>query len=434
MPGRSTVEDTADRRVVDLRNGLTAAADQELGTVFAGCERAANEGIKGIDPVDQVRLQQEVQRAVHGRGRRSAAGLVQPVQYVICLHRLVALPDDLEDLPSYPGQPKPSLAAEAVRVRQCLGDAGLVVVIPVSEYRISCRIHGFGALPRYRYYITPMISSRCLLSLLVLIPAGLAASLGPIDLSLDGDFRQGGLVVARTEPGTVVDVRGEPVRVSPKGVFLIGIGRDEEGPVAISLAAEDGRNRQESFEVSAREYQVQRIDGLPAEKVTPPKDVLRRIRQEAAATREARSRDDPRTDFLGGFIWPLEGRITGVYGSQRILNGEPRTPHFGVDVAAPVGTAVVAPADAIVTLVHPDMYYSGGTLIMDHGHGLSSTFIHLSRILVEEGQRVRQGQVVAEVGATGRVTGPHLDWRMNLFDIRLDPAPIAGPMGDHVGR
>ncbi|UCC13842.1 MAG: M23 family metallopeptidase [Gammaproteobacteria bacterium] len=266
--------------------------------------------------------------------------------------------------------------------------------------------------------------------LLVASVAAAVVAAGPagIELSTQGSFRQGGLVVARTEPGTRVDVRGAPVRVSSQGVFLIGVGRDETGPVAIDLQTEDGRERHERFEVEARQYRIQRIDGLPAEKVTPPSDVLERIRKEAAAARKARTRDDPRTDFLDGFVWPVEGRITGVYGSQRILNGEPRRPHFGVDVAGPVGMPVVAPADALVTLVNPDMYYSGGTLIMDHGHGLSSTFIHLSRILVQEGQSVTQGQVVAEIGATGRATGPHLDWRMNLFDIRLDPAPIAGPM------
>jgi murein DD-endopeptidase MepM/ murein hydrolase activator NlpD len=131
---------------------------------------------------------------------------------------------------------------------------------------------------------------------------------------------------------------------------------------------------------------------------------------------------------MGGFIWPLEGRISGVYGSQRILNGTPRRPHFGVDIAASVGTRAMAPADGVVTLAHPDMFYSGGTLIIDHGHGLSSTFMHLHRILVNKGQRVRGGEPVAEVGATGRVTGPHLDWRMNLFTKRLDPQLLVEPM------
>jgi len=274
-----------------------------------------------------------------------------------------------------------------------------------------------------------MSPSRWLILLLSFPVLGAAGSDG-VSLSMEGAVRQGGLIIARTEPGTRVEVRGAPVRVSSQGVFLVGIGRDETDPVAIKLLTGDGRQRQERFEVETRDYRIQRIEGLPAEKVTPPAEVLERIRSEAAAAREARAHDDPRTDFLDGFVWPLEGPVTGVYGSQRILNGEPRRPHFGVDVAAPSGTPVVAPADALVTLANTDMYLSGGTLIMDHGHGLSSTFIHLSRILVDEGQRVSKGQVVAEVGATGRATGPHLDWRMNLFDIRLDPAPIAGPMRD----
>jgi murein DD-endopeptidase MepM/ murein hydrolase activator NlpD len=155
---------------------------------------------------------------------------------------------------------------------------------------------------------------------------------------------------------------------------------------------------------------------------------LARIHRESASIKEARAKDDARTDFLKGFIWPAKGRITGVYGSQRILNGEPRRPHYGLDIAAPVGTLVVAPASGIVTLTTPNMFYSGGTLILDHGHGLSSTFIHLHRILVKEGQYVRQGDVIAEIGATGRVTGAHLDWRINLFKRRLDPQLILKAM------
>jgi len=269
--------------------------------------------------------------------------------------------------------------------------------------------------------------------LLLLACPALAAGLADMPaVSFAGDFVQGGLIVARTEPGASVTVNNQSVRVSPDGWFLIGIGRDETGPVTIEVAAGEGRHLSDSIPVRTREYPVQRIDGLPESKVTPPPEVLERIHREAALASKARSIDDARTDFLGGFIWPLEGQVTGVYGSQRVLNGEPRRPHFGVDVAAPVGTPVVAPADAVVTLVCPDMYYSGGTLIMDHGHGLSSTFIHLSRILVTEGQRVRQGQVVAEVGATGRATGPHLDWRMNLFQTRLDPQLVAPAIAPEV--
>jgi murein DD-endopeptidase MepM/ murein hydrolase activator NlpD len=153
-----------------------------------------------------------------------------------------------------------------------------------------------------------------------------------------------------------------------------------------------------------------------------------RIRQDIALAKKARARNDPREDFLAGFQWPVKGRISGVYGSQRVLNGKPRRPHFGVDVAAPVGAIVRAPADGVVTLAHGDMFFSGGTLIVDHGHGLSSSFLHLSAILVKEGDRIGQGEPIAKVGATGRVSGPHLDWRMNLLGNRLDPQLLVGPM------
>lgn len=254
-----------------------------------------------------------------------------------------------------------------------------------------------------------MKHSSLVIVLLLMLPLRSVAT-GEISLELPETVPQGGLIVARTEPGAAVEIDGRPIRVSTDGFFLVGAGRDAEGPIAISVTTRDERRHSRTVEVVARQYRIQRIDGLPADKVSPPPQVLERIRREAALARAARERDDARADFLEGFVWPLKGRITGVYGSQRVLNGEPRRPHFGVDVAAPVGTPVEAPADAVVSLVHEDMYYSGGTLIMDHGHGLSSTFIHLSRILVTEGERVSKGQVVAEVGATGRVTGPHLDW------------------------
>ena len=247
-------------------------------------------------------------------------------------------------------------------------------------------------------------------------------------LSLEGPMTQGGLLQGRTLPKTKIVFNGKPVRVSDEGVFIIGFGRDAPDTVQLEALFPDGSREQRSLSVERRHYDIQRIDGLPPRKVSPSEQDLIRIRAEAELTRSARQRDDPRTDFLGGFRWPVEGRISGVYGSQRILNGEARRPHFGIDIAAPVGTAVQAPADGVVTLSHPDMFFSGGTLIIDHGHGLSSSFLHLERILVERGERVSQGQKVAEVGATGRVTGPHLDWRINWFTERLDPALLVGPM------
>ena len=258
-------------------------------------------------------------------------------------------------------------------------------------------------------------------------PAATDGSAKP-GIQFDGPRIQGGLVRGRVAPGSKVEFEGEPVRVSGEGWFLIGFGRDAPAKAVLSVVFPDGKRERYGLAVKPRKYRIQRIDGLPPSKVTPSKEDLVRIRKEVALVKRARTVDDPRTDFLGGFQWPVKGRISGVYGSQRILNGEPRRPHYGIDIAAPKGTRVVAPAAGVVTLVHRDMYFSGGTMIVDHGHGLSSAFLHLSRILVKEGQRVKQGQPIAEVGSTGRSTGPHLDWRINLFGRRLDAALLVGPM------
>jgi murein DD-endopeptidase MepM/ murein hydrolase activator NlpD len=266
-----------------------------------------------------------------------------------------------------------------------------------------------------------MRTAFCLI--LFLLPALAGAS-----VQLQGELRQGGLIFGKTEPGAIVLQDGEKVPVSPEGDFLVGFKRDAAAESVLVIRLPDGSEERRKLKIARREYNIQRIDGLPSRKVTPREEDLRRIRADRAAVRKARARIDQRLDFLHGFEWPVTGRISGVYGSQRVLNGKPKWPHYGVDIAGPVGTPVRAPADGIVTLAHPDMFYSGATLIMDHGHGLSSTFLHLSRILVEEGQVVKKGQIVAEMGASGRVTGPHLDWRMNLRGKRLDPQLVVGPM------
>ena len=247
-------------------------------------------------------------------------------------------------------------------------------------------------------------------------------------LRLDGRFIQGGLVIGHAPAGARVYFEDAEIRVSNEGVFIIGFDRDAPATVRLKAALPDGIVTEQVLSIEKRSYDIQRIEGLPKRKVTPKPEDLERIRRESALVKAARARDDPRTDFLDGFAWPAVGRISGVYGSQRILNGEPRRPHYGVDVAGPVGTQVTAPAAGLVTLAHPDMFFSGGTLILDHGHGLSSSFLHLSAILVDEGQRVRRGEVIARIGATGRVTGAHLDWRMNWFGRRIDPQLLAGAM------
>ena len=267
------------------------------------------------------------------------------------------------------------------------------------------------------------------LMLFALLPFGSAPVAAETGVHLDGPRIQGGLLRGRVPPGSTVEYEGDAVRISQDGWFLVGFGRDAPPEAELVVVHPDGRRERQVLEVKRREYDIQRIDGLPPAKVTPrSEEDLARIRAEVRMVKQARGIDDPRADFLSGFRWPIKGRISGVYGSQRILNGEPRRPHFGIDIAAPTGTRVVAPADGVVTLVHPDMFFSGGTMIVDHGHGLSSAFLHLSRILVEKGNRVTQGEPIAEVGSTGRSTGPHLDWRMNLFDRRIDPSLLVGPM------
>ena len=238
---------------------------------------------------------------------------------------------------------------------------------------------------------------------------------------ISGEWIEGGLLIGNTSPGAEVMFKGEPILVAEDGLFTIGLHRDEDEQVEVTVKLPDGRIQSDKFAVSQREYRIQRIEGIAREIMEPTKEDQDRIWTEVQQTREARGVLSGRRDFLANFQWPLEGPITGVYGSQRVYNGVPGTPHYGLDIAAPTGTPVYAPAPGMVTLVHDNMFYSGGTLMVDHGHGISSTFIHLSKVLVEEGQEIAPGDVIAEVGATGRVTGPHLDWRMNWRDARIDP-------------
>lgn len=248
------------------------------------------------------------------------------------------------------------------------------------------------------------------------------------ELTLEGPFIQGGLIFGQTQPGAQARLDGKPLRMTADGRFIFGFGRDAAERATLEVTMADGAVTTQELEVARRDYDIQRIDGIAQDYVTPPDEVLARIRADSEAAAKARTADRPETDFDSGFVWPAQGRISGVYGSQRILNGEPRQPHYGVDIAGPVGTPIMAPADGVVTLAHPDMYFSGATLIIDHGHGLSSTFLHLEKIEVMEGQRVRQGEVVALMGKSGRVTGPHLDWRMNWGDERIDPTLLVPPM------
>ena len=237
---------------------------------------------------------------------------------------------------------------------------------------------------------------------------------------LSGNFIQGGLVFGQVAPGTRVKINDHLVRVSEKGEFIIGFGRDYPTNAILTVLKLDGSEHQHALQIAQREYKIQYINGLPKAQVNPDEKTLLRIKQERESISKARSLDEDRMDFKQGFIWPTNGPITGVFGSQRILNGEPRQPHYGIDVAAPIGTPVVAPAAGVVSYSE-NMYFSGGTLVLDHGHRLSSSFLHLEKILVRVGDQVKQGEKIALVGATGRVTGAHLDWRMNWHEQRIDP-------------
>ncbi len=227
-------------------------------------------------------------------------------------------------------------------------------------------------------------------------------------------------MIGRAQPGAAVTIDGRPVRVSAEGVFLFGFGRDASTPVRIVAGSIDC-----AVTPRKRDYKITRIDGLPKRKVSPNPADLKRIRADNAQIGRARKLDTPATDFAAGFGWPLAGRISGVYGSQRVLNGKPRAPHNGVDIAAPAKTPIVAPASGTVVLVEDDMFLTGKSVMLDHGHGLTSVYVHMSSIAVKQGQRLNRGDAIGAVGRTGRATGNHLHWGVTLFKTHLDPALLA---------
>lgn len=239
-----------------------------------------------------------------------------------------------------------------------------------------------------------------------------------------GSKQQGGLLLGNIPAGYSVSYEGRTLRSTLEGQFLIGLGRQAPPIIEVLLRAPSGDETLHELRIAQRQYKIQRVDGVPQKTVIPPAAELARIRSDSALVKQARKEITNDLDFLAGFERPLEGPITGVYGSQRVYNGIPKSPHYGLDYAAPKGTVVRAPASGIVRMAHRDLFYSGGTLIIDHGHGLSSTFLHLSDILVAVGTRVKRGEDIAKVGSTGRATGPHLDWRMNWHKQRIDPALV----------
>lgn len=249
--------------------------------------------------------------------------------------------------------------------------------------------------------------------------------------TLEGRIEQGAFVTGTTAPGTRLALDGRPVRVATSGVFAFGFGRDAAEKATLAVTRPGGAREAITLAVARRNWIEQHITGLPPAMVTPPAETLERIARERALLREARGgHDTPEPLFAEGFDWPVTGRISGVFGSRRILNGQPRQPHFGVDVARPTGTPVAAACAGIVRLAQPEMYFPGSTIVLDHGHAVSSTYMHLSRIDVAVGQRVAKGEVIGAVGATGRVTGPHLHFEIGWRGIPVDPQTALPPMPD----
>ena len=239
-------------------------------------------------------------------------------------------------------------------------------------------------------------------------------------VTFKGKFIQGSFILGKTDPGSEVFIDKKHVKVSSDGFFAFGLGRDRKNDVVITI-----NKKKIVKKVYKRKYNIQRIDGLEEKKVTPPEEVYERIKRENKWIGQARTIDSDLTFFIKKFIIPVENAIiSGVYGSQRILNGKPKRPHYGLDFAAEEGTKIRAMLDGIVTLAESDLFYTGGTLIFDHGHGISTLYMHMEKILVKKGQKIKQGDIIGTIGSTGRATGAHLDVRLNWFQTRLDPATV----------
>ena len=240
---------------------------------------------------------------------------------------------------------------------------------------------------------------------------------------------EGNLIVARTNPSNKIKINNEFLEIDESGIFVFGFHRDEENPIKLVIINNENEQFKTSIKPIKRVYKIQRIDGLKKSMVTPPENIISRIKSDRKKVNKARKVKLEMGDFIQGFDWPLKGLITGVYGSQRILNDIPKSPHFGIDISVPIGTSVKAPASGIITLTE-DLYYSGYTVILNHGLNINSTFLHLSEINVNVGDRIGRGDLIGHSGDTGRSTGPHLDWRIDWNGKRLDAEMLAGPMNN----
>lgn len=262
---------------------------------------------------------------------------------------------------------------------------------------------------------------RLLLTLLLALPVLVRAEVPDARVIFPASTSQGSMVIGKVPTGSTVQFAGRRLRVTAYGTVAFGVGRDEQGPLRIDVTRANGSSQAAAISVTPRDWPIERVNGVPPKTVDPPPEIAARIRREQASVAAVRERDDDRTDFTESFIRPVEGRISGRFGNQRIYNGSPRAAHSGMDIAAPKGTSVKAPASGIVTFANADLYLTGGTVVIDHGFGFSSNFLHLSRLDVKVGDVIDQGQIIGAVGSTGRASGPHLHWGMNWFEVRIDP-------------
>ena len=258
---------------------------------------------------------------------------------------------------------------------------------------------------------------RLLLVLVFLIPSHLSA------IEFEGKFIQGHYIIGTTNPSAKIIIDNKEVKVSKDGFFVFGIDRDRKFDLTITKI-QNGKKEKIVKKVLKRKYNIQRIDGLEESKVTPPESVYKRIKEENNKIGKARAINSDLPFFKNQFIMPVKGIISGVYGSQRILNGKPKWPHYGIDIAAKKGTMIKSSGSGTVTMAEDDLYYTGGTIIMDHGHGISTIYSHLESVMVSVGDKINQGDIIGTVGSTGRSTGPHLDFRVNWFQTRLDPMSV----------
>ncbi len=244
-------------------------------------------------------------------------------------------------------------------------------------------------------------------------------------LGLPDQLTQGGFYVGKVAPGSTVWLGNNRLKVSPDGYYAFGLNWQQGGMVKMKYGAPNGVLTPQRLTVKKQKYDVQHIDGLPQKMVTPPKEVLARIAADSTRVKQARATDSDQQNFRTRFIWPVRGRISGNFGNHRILNGKPRSPHMGMDIAAQRGTPIIAPLGGVVTLVS-DLYYTGNTLLIDHGFGVNTVFAHMDKVTVKVGQVIQQGDQIGTVGSSGRATGPHLHWGLNWFKERLNPALVLG--------